>query len=44
MSEERELRSQSDPEPTDSGEEEVDLRIPAAMARTALSSKHTLMS
>lgn len=31
-------------DPTDPGEDDVDLRIPAAMVRTALSSEQTLMS
>ena len=44
MSEERKQLSQSQPERTDSVEAEVDLRIPAAMVRTALSSEQTLMS
>ena len=44
MSEERELRSQSEPDATDSGETVRDLRVPAAMVRTALSSEQTLMS
>ena len=44
MSEERELRSQSEPVPGDSEEADVDLRVPAAMVRTAISSEQTLLS
>jgi putative membrane protein len=44
MNEEREQRSQSEPEPAQSGEPVADLRIPAALVRTALSSEQTLMS
>lgn len=44
MSEEREQLSQSEPASADSAAADVDLRVPAAMVRTAMSSEQTLMS
>lgn len=44
MTDEREVRAQEEPVPSDAEGADVDLRLPAAMVRTALSSEQTLMS